>query len=68
MKKITLQDAVKEVRREVTMRECLYPQWIASGKLNKAAAERQLARLKFALELLEGKQEGQHGQQQKLFE
>lgn len=68
MRKVTVQDAIKEVRREVNLRERLYPQWIASGKLNKAAAERQLARLKFALELLEGKQEGPHGQQQKLFE
>ena len=66
--KVTLQDAVKEIRREVKLRERLYPQWVASGKLNKATAERQLARLKFALELLEGKQAGQHGHQQELFE
>ena len=67
MKKVTLQDAIKEVRREVKMRECLYPGWIASGKLNKAAAERQLARMKYALELLEGKPENLAGQQQELF-
>ena len=65
--KVTLQDAIKEIRREVKMRECLYPKWIASGKLNKAAAERQLARMKYVLELLEGKGEERPGQQPELF-
>ncbi|MCB0568028.1 MAG: hypothetical protein KDD01_26970 [Phaeodactylibacter sp.] len=67
MKKATLQDAIKEIRREVQLRERLYPQWIASGKLNKAAAERQLTRMKYALELLEGNPENLAGQQQELF-
>ena len=65
--KVTLQDAIKEVRREVKLRERLYPQWVASGKLNKAAAERQLARMKYVLELLEGKGEERPGQQPELF-
>ena len=65
--KVTLQDAVKEIRREIQLRERLYPQWVASGKLNKATAERQLARMKYALELLEGKPENLAGQQPELF-
>lgn len=67
MKKATLQDAIQEIQREVQLRERLYPQWVASGKLSKAAAERQLARMKYALELLEGKPENLAGQQQELF-
>ena len=66
--KVTLQDAIKEVQREIRMRERLYPGWITSGKLSKAAAERQLARMKYALELLEGKQEVPAARQPKLFE
>ncbi len=65
--KVTLQDAIKEIRREILMRERLYPGWITSGKLSKAAAERQLARMKYTLELLEGKQGEQPGQQTELF-
>ncbi|MCO6476809.1 MAG: hypothetical protein J5I94_09335 [Phaeodactylibacter sp.] len=65
--KVTLQDAIKEVQREIRMRERLYPGWITSGKLSKAAAERQLARMKYALELLKGKQGEQPGQQTELF-
>ncbi len=67
MKKVTMQDAIKEIRREIQMRERLYPGWITSGKLSKAVAERQLARMKFALEVLEGKQKETPGRQTELF-
>ena len=68
MKKVTLQDAIKELQREVQMRERLYPGWVIAGKLSKAAAERQLSRMKYALELLEAKQKEPPRQQPKLFE
>ena len=64
--KVTLQDAIKEVRREIQVRKRLYPGWISSGKLNKAVAECQLARMEFALEMLEGKKNTPAGKKHNL--
>lgn len=62
MNKPNIQEAIAEVRREVKLRERLYPQWIAAGRLSRALAERQLARMKYALELLEARKENPGGQ------
>lgn len=38
---VPLTDQITEVRREITMRERIYPRWVETGRLTKAAAERQ---------------------------
>lgn len=50
---ITLDDKIKEVKREIGLREHFYPIWIASGKLKQDTADRQLAVMRGVLETLE---------------
>ena len=52
----TLDDAIKEVKRELKLREKVYPDFIARGKLTQQKAQQQIARLEKALELLEALQ------------
>lgn len=47
-----LKDIQSEVARELGMRNKKYPEWIQSGLLNKAVAERQFERLKTVALLL----------------
>lgn len=47
-----LKDLQSEVARELGMRNKKYPEWIQSGLLNKAVAERQFERLKTVALLL----------------
>lgn len=49
---ISLADQIKEVKRELAMRERLYPGWIAKGTLKQADADRQLERMRAALATL----------------
>jgi len=50
---MTLKDAQTELARELAMRSRKYPEWVQAGLLSKEVAERQFARLKFALLLFE---------------
>lgn len=43
MNPITNADKAKEAKREVAMRRRVYPNWISSGRLTQAAADRQIA-------------------------
>ena len=67
--KITIQDAIKELERELKMRASLYPKWIVQGKLNRDRANRQFLSLKKALDLIEKQhhQETKTGKQRELF-
>ena len=65
--KITITDAIKELKREIALRERVYPKWIASGRLNKELAEKQMARMKAALQFLEEKKVLLTGKQTELF-
>lgn len=47
---VTLAEAATELRRELGLRQRVYPGWIASGRLKQADADRQIARLERALE------------------
>lgn len=42
---ISLADELAEVRREMRLRERVYPRWVADGTLAAAVAERRLAAL-----------------------
>jgi len=48
-----LDQQIAEVAREVALRGAVYPRLIAAGKLSRAAAREQLARLRAALRTLE---------------
>ena len=50
----TLEEQIAELRREIGLRERVYPGWIAAKKMKADQAERSMARIKAALETLEG--------------
>lgn len=39
---MTIDDQIKEAKRELAMRELLYPKWIAAGRLKPDVASRQI--------------------------
>lgn len=43
---------MKEVEREIALRQRVYPRWIADGRLTQAAADRQIGVMKAVLETL----------------
>ena len=49
---ILLKDSIKEIERELSMRQKLYPKWIGQGTLDRSVAERQIKRMTYTLELL----------------
>jgi hypothetical protein len=49
-----LTEQLKEVQREIGMREHVYPQWIARGKITKADADRRLDTMRAVEETLAG--------------
>lgn len=52
---ITTRDMADELRRELAMRERLYPGWIAKGTLAKPKADHQIAVLKAVIAKIEEK-------------
>ena len=50
---IPLADQIAEVKRELAMRENVYPKLIDSGRLTPAAAHRHLANMRAVLATLE---------------
>jgi hypothetical protein len=59
----TLAEQAAEVRREVALRERVYPLWVRKGDLSQHRADKQLAAMRAALKTLETleKQEAKHG-------
>jgi hypothetical protein len=50
---ITTRDMLAELRRELAMRERLYPGWIAKGTMKRETAERQVAVLRAVTQRIE---------------
>lgn len=46
---ITLDDKIAELRREIAMRERVYPGWVSAGRMTEARASRQTAVLRSIL-------------------
>lgn len=61
---VSLEDAVKELKRELSTRRRVYPGWVASGKLTQNTADHRIEAIQFAIQALET----QIPQQTKLFE
>lgn len=66
-KKYTIDDAIKEIKRELKMRKKVYPDWIVRKKINRDRAYNQYWALEKALHLLEAKAAETTGRQGDLF-
>lgn len=49
----TLEDALKAVAREITMRANLYPKWVGAGRMSRDKAEAEQLGMRSALEWLD---------------
>jgi hypothetical protein len=49
---ITLDDEIAAVRREIAMRERVYPRQVSAGRLRQTAADRELALMRTVLATL----------------
>jgi len=49
---ITLDDEIAAVRREIAMRERVYPRQVSAGRLRQTAADRELALMQAVLRTL----------------
>lgn len=65
--KITRDDAIKELERELKMRERVYPRFVQSGKLHRDTAERQYRRLQAAINFLKEDTPSPTSNQKRLF-
>lgn len=43
MSNFTIDDKIREIRRELAMRKSLYPKWVAAGKMKLDHADRMIA-------------------------
>lgn len=46
-------EIIKELKRELGMRQRLYPDWVASGKLSSQTAEHRIKAIEQAIALLQ---------------
>ncbi len=49
---ITLDDQIASVRREIALRERVYPRQVSNGRMSRQSAERELALMQSVLETL----------------
>jgi hypothetical protein len=49
---ISVVDQITCVRREIAMRERVYPKWVNAGRMKAEAAEREIAAMRAVLETL----------------
>lgn len=50
--RIPFADQIACVRREIAMRERVYPKWVNAGRMKAEAAEREIAAMRAVLETL----------------
>lgn len=55
---ISLADQIACVRREIGMRERVYPKWVAGGRMKQDAADREIAAMRAVLATLEALRNG----------
>lgn len=55
----TLVEEILCIRRELAMRERVYPRWVAEGKMKPAMAEREIAWMRAVLDRLTALDEGE---------
>lgn len=64
--KFTTEQVLRELRRELALRQKLYPKWVADGSLARDTAQYQTEIMQFLVEEYEAKQAQQHGTQSDL--
>lgn len=60
----TIAQQIACVKREIAMRERVYPKWVASGRMKPEAAEREIATMTAVLRSLEEIEGGKDGVRQ----
>jgi len=55
----SITDQIACVRREIGMRERVYPKWVSAGRMKQDAADRELAAMRAVLTTLETLQTNQ---------
>ncbi|WP_291990909.1 hypothetical protein [Luteitalea sp.] len=50
--KVTLDEQIKCVKREIAMRERVYPQWVRAGRMHQDEADTELRRMRAVLATL----------------
>jgi hypothetical protein len=63
---ISITEQIACVRREIAMRERVYPKWVAAKRMKEDAADRELAVMRAVLATLEGLPFGITGTQPEL--
>ena len=51
--KVSLQNQIREVEREIALRKQVYPSWVARKKMRQGEADEHLARMQAVLATLE---------------
>lgn len=49
---ITIEDQIKAVEREISMRRRVYPNWVASKRMSQEKADKEIAAMEAVLETL----------------
>lgn len=49
---VPIDEQIAEVEREIALRERVYPNWVAKGRMNQARADEAMARIRAALTTL----------------
>lgn len=64
---ITIEQQIAEVRREIGMRERVYPRFVSAGRITHEQATERIARLRGVLQTLEQLRDERAAQQGNLF-
>jgi hypothetical protein len=54
---VSIPDQIKCARRELAMRERVYPRWVQDGRMKQDAADREMAAMAAIVKTLEGLQQ-----------
>ena len=65
--KVTIEDIIKELERELKMRKSVYPKMILDGKLHRHQANKQYLCVQEAIRILPEKNEEKTSVQKELF-
>jgi hypothetical protein len=65
--KVTTEDIIKELHRELKMRERVYPRQISEGKMHRHQANKRYLCIQRAIEIIEDKELKKTGVQKELF-
>lgn len=62
IQQITLEEMMDEIKREIKMRERVYPRWIENGRMPKQDADLQMLKMRAFRALLETELKKNHAQ------